>query len=231
MMKPFEIGKREGDTECFCDYVVAQRQWEKHLKDQADLQKMEQIERIRTEGKMVRTIEKEKIRLAAAQMRSLQKEEEKELKKTLYEEIQMLENGELCVVTKNLRVEAIPRKVTNMTWPSLTVLRRAINSHEKIFEIHCQVAQKDCRLFLESNSVGSGTYLIRKFASVGVTFLLQTTALQKKFATQLIAVLLKNRKGEKMLPEMVGWMKKGDGTYVFIEKREETWEYVKEKSK
>lgn len=229
MVYPFEIACDSSAGKCF-DNEVMQRQQERYLRECSDLQKAAGIESIRTEGEIVRATEKEKIRIASAQIRKMQKEEEEERKKAIYEELRIMESGELRIITKNLRIETKPRIVTNMICPSLIVLRRAINNHEKIYKLCCRVAQNEREIFLESNSVGSGTYLVRKFASEGIIFFLPKTASQKKIALQLIAILLKNSRDEKVLPEVEGWMKKTDGTYVFVERREETWGYVKEMS-
>lgn len=237
-MKPFEIENQIIQNQ---EQGVAQWQPEQHWQSSINLQNaaaMEQIrtqgaterELIRTQGEIIRATEKEKVRLASVQKRSLQREEEKERERAISEEIQLTENGELRVVTKNLRVDPIPRQVANITWPSLTVLRRARDISEKIFEVQCQVAAQENSIFLDSERVGSGRYLLNKFASIGVVFLSSTVS-EKKLAIQLVSLLLRVSRDEKLMPEMVGWMKKKEGTYVFVEGEEDTWTYAKKMSR
>lgn len=235
MIKPFETGNVENKI------IQNQAQEVTHWQSSINLQNaaaMEQIrtqgaterELIRTQGEIIRATERENIRLEGAQKRSLQREEEKERERAIFQEIQLGENGELRVVTKNLRVDSTPRQVANMTWPLLTVLRRARDISEKIFEVQCQVAAREQSIFLDAERVGSGTYLLKKFASIGVVFL-NSTVSEKKLAIQLVALLFRVSRDEKLMPEMVGWMKKKEGTYVFVEEEKDTWAYAKKMSR
>ena len=183
-IKPFEIGGIGNEHAQNYAYEMSVEQQRKYWKDTLDLQKAAELERIHTQAEIARAAEKEKIRLVGAQMRSLQKEEEEERKRAICEELQIAESGELHIVTKNLQIGAKPRIVTNMTHPVLFVLKRAKCKSEKIFEIRCRVSGEETAIFLNPEKIVSGTYLINKFASIGVVFL-NSTVSEKKLAIQL----------------------------------------------
>lgn len=195
-----------------------------------EVQKAETMEWVKTNGEIQRAREKARIRLCEAECRSLQKEEDQERKKAQYNELQVTDTGQIQLITRNLRIEANPRSVTDLTNPSITILTRAKNIDEKIFLFTGYVGKDKKEIYLDAKKIGSGSYLIKKFVSKGVTFKLSIT-MQKMFAIQLICVLLNNYSVEKLLPEMPGWMRWPDGRYTFVEQEDLTWEYIQQRIK
>lgn len=172
----------------------------------------------------------EDIRIQSMQIKGQIREQERERKKAIGEELHITENGELQFVTTNLSVPAIPRQVTNMRSPSLTVLKRQLDEEEQIFEVNCSVGEKEKNVFLERNLAGAGSYILRKFASEGIYFMMQT-AKAKKFTVQLIACLQERCNEERLLPEQEGWMKLPDGQFQYVGEGDLTWEKAKKRCK
>lgn len=226
LVKPFAISMPTSTNLYGNGQGMMQQQQVMLTQDDLELEKIREKERIRTIGSIARAEEKAKIQLRNSEMRSLQKEKEEERKKSIHDELQILENGKIQIITRNLRIETSPRDVTNMTSPSLTVLKRAKDDTEQVFRIDCWVEKEKKKVFLDPKSVGNGKYLIGKFVEIGVVFYLPTTS-QKKFIVQFIALLLEYRRSERWLPDIEGWMRKMDGKYIFIDEEEETWKYVK----
>lgn len=169
---------------------------------------------------------KETIRIQSMQIKAQLREQEKERKKAVGEVLQIMENGELQLVSENLSVQAIPRRVTNMRDPKLTVLKRMIDEAEQIYYVRCFVGKREEEVFLEKNQAGTGSYILRKFASAGIRFF-KGTAEAKKFAVQLISILRGEYKEEKLLPELEGWVKMPDGQFQYFGREDFTWDKVK----
>lgn len=168
----------------------------------------------------------ENVRIQSMQVKNQIREQERERKKAVGETLQLVESGELQIVTENLSVQAIPRQVVNMRFPRLAVLKRQIDEAEQIFQIICFVGEKQKNIFLEKDKAGSSAYILRKFGSEGVYFKMET-AKAKKVAVQLIAFLLENCGEEKLLPELEGWVKMPDGQFQYFGREDFTWDKVK----
>lgn len=196
------------------------QQQKRQMQYQIDCQEIEKV--------AAKTAAVENVRIRSMQVKSQLREQERERKKSIGELLQIMENGELQIVTENLSIQAIPRQVTNMRSPKLTVLRRQADGTEQVFLINCLVGDKEKEVFLEKNQAGSGTYIVRKFASEGVYFKMET-AKAKKFAVQLMAILQEICNETKLLPEHEGWMKMPDGQFQYVGEEDLTWEEVKKR--
>lgn len=172
----------------------------------------------------------ELIRIQSLQIKQNLREQERERKKSMQEIVQIMEDGTLCMVTQNLRIEPMPRYITNMKRPTLTVLKRAEDVNEEIYRVSCSVNEKEKKIFLAKSMSGNGSYLLRKFGASGICFLC-STAEAKKIAVQVLAILLSEPDDEELLPDMAGWMKKPDNTFTYIDEGEMTWKEAKNLSK
>lgn len=171
---------------------------------------------------------KEIVRIQSMQIKTQLREQEKERKKAVGEALQIMVNGELQVITENLSIQTVPRRVTNMRDPKLTVLKRMTDEAEQIYYVRCFVGEREEEVFLEKNQAGTGSYILRKFASAGIRFF-KGTAEAKKFAVQLISILREEYKEEKLLPELEGWVKMPDGQFQYVGNGDLTWEEVKKR--
>ena len=194
-----------------------QRQAMQYQEDCREIQKAE-----------IKAMRVENVRIQSMQVKSQLREQERERKKAIGDTLHIMANGELQIMTHNLSIPAIPRQVTDMRSPKLKVLIRQSDEAEQIFQINCFVGEKEKNIFLEKTQAGSGAYLLRKFASEGVYFMMET-AKAKKFAVQLIAILQQGCNEEMLLPESEGWMKMPDGRFQYVGDEELTWEEAKKR--
>lgn len=201
-------------------------EWQKKKADEEYLADCREIQKA-----AAKTAAVEQVRINSAVIKQNLREQERERKKAVGERLELLSNGELQIVSENLAIEPIPRKATNMRWPTLFVLKRAVDESEQIYCIACEIGNQKKFVFLEKNASGNGSYLLRKFASSGIYFKMDT-AKAKSFAIQLLGILLSTTETEEvLLPDMAGWMKNPDGTFKFIQEGELTWEKAKKLSK
>lgn len=192
-----------------------QKQQQEYMSDYREIQKA-----------AAKEAAKETVRIQSMQMKNQIREQEKERKKAVGEALQIMVNGELQVITENLSIQAIPRRVTNMRDPKLTILKRMADESEQIYYVRCFVGEREEEVFLEKNQAGTGSYVLRKFASAGIRFF-KGTAEAKKFAVQLISILREEYKEEKLLPELEGWVKMPDGQFQYFGREDFTWDKLK----
>ena len=204
---------------CMDDMWQQQKQRQQYLNDCREIQKA-----------AAKEAAKETVRIQSMQAKNQIREQEKERKKAVGEALQIMENGELQIVTENLSIQAIPRQVTNMRSPRLIVLKRQLDATEQIFQIICFVREEEKNIFMEKNQAGAGAYILRKFASEGIYFKMET-AKAKKFVVQLLAILQEDREEEILLSELDGWMKMPDGQFRYVGKEDLTWEKAKKLSR
>lgn len=176
-----------------------------------------------------KALEVERVKLEAFKVRQMLREQERKRKKKIGEEVVFAENGEVWLIETNLGVEAEPRQFTNMKGPRLVLLVNREDDEEVICRIDCFVGQHKKSVFIDPEKVGTGSYLIRKFAAVGIDFKLKT-AEAKRFARRLFCVLLEYATDKEELPAELGWNKDKDGNFQFVTKEDMTWEKAKKKA-
>lgn len=170
-----------------------------------------------------KAVVKEQVKMQAQECREARKEQEDERKKSVYEEVQVLQSGELQIVTKNLRIDAIPRKVTNMENPRVIMLRRMRNGDDELIMVKCNVKDSDIKIFMAPSMIGSGSYVLKKFAAKGIDFSMPT-AKAKRLATCLVIQLSAEPERIQWLPEHAGWVQNLEGNFEFFGKEQLTWQ-------
>lgn len=173
---------------------------------------------------------KEKVKIDAFKYRQQLKEEEEERKRAIFEELQIMQNGKLQIVTKNLQIDAIPRIVTNMESPRAIILKRMENENDQVVLIKCNVKGNNIEIFMKPDMIGSGTYVLKKFAAKGIDFALPT-AKAKRVATCLVVQLSAKPEEILWLPEHAGWVQNVDETFGFFGKGTLTWEKAQKLAK
>jgi hypothetical protein len=165
--------------------------------------------------------------IALHEARLWTKTAEDELRRQTYQAINIVD-GQITVQTQNLKFDTAPRKIVNMTNPKLCQLIRLKKSSDYALQLLCLVNESSKRIFLDSAKLGSGAYLLSKFAAHGIFFCEETESNQKKFARQLIAVLLSNAVERAYIPDEHGWTQLPSGKLRFYEKGVMTWTQVKQ---
>ncbi len=175
-------------------------------------------------------VAKNAVRLEAQTLREERKEAEKERKRAIFQEIEILESGEIGVITRNLRIEAIPRKITNMTNPQLKIFKRAEDLDQTVYCINCQVGNREIEVFLNVDMAGNSSYLLRKLNSVGIVFEAKMST-AKMLIQQLMSILIYNCQSVKILPDEPGWLRNSDGKFEFFGEGDLTWNRAKKMTK
>lgn len=162
--------------------------------------------------------------LAAYQERQRIKAAEEERKRGIYEELSITASGDLIMKTKNLSFPALPRVITNMKRPQLTVLIRKDDPSEKAYLLECAVEEKKVQVYLDCENAGNATYVLRKFTARGIIFKMPRVK-AKDVVGQLLAMLLPNCVSEE-IPDDSGWMEQ-DGKFIYWEEGAITWKEIR----
>lgn len=180
-----------------------------------------------TEAKAVIT---EMIRTDGYERRLRLREEAKEKARAVVEVLKVNNNGELLITSKNISVAAIPRKISNMRNPEITILRSTNELEPPCYKLACEVSAREVCLFLAAEKISRGNYLLGKMISEGIYFEINASKI-KPLLLQLFGRLIETCDMEEMVPETEGWVKLADGRYKFFSEEDLTWEKVKELAK
>lgn len=173
-------------------------------------------------------IEQTRLNFAAAKLRM--KEEEAERKKQIFEQIGIDEEGNITLITKNLTISPKKRSLCNMKSPALTKLVRVKAQEDCIFCMSCLVNEKWEKIYLAEEKLGNGGYILKKITSAGGIFYLEKQSACKRFAVDLISILLLGAK-EVFVPDTPGWMKLPSGKFKFVEEEDLSWKWIQKKSR
>lgn len=159
------------------------------------------------------------------------REEQRERRKALVEELQVSDDGRITVVTRNTAFKAEPRLITNMWNPALEIYRSNELEEPPCYELSCSIGMEEKRrVFLDSDKIVRPSYLFRKLTAIGIYF----HAPYQKVMPLLVVMLGKMaEKCEEVrfLPDSEGWVKWDDGTFEYFGEEDLTWDYVKAQSR
>ncbi|MDR1547187.1 MAG: hypothetical protein LBT06_01200 [Hungatella sp.] len=179
----------------------------------------------------VKAQKRAEIRLWELRNKEIQKESFREHQRAQYESLSISEAGEVFVETKNLQIQAQKRRICNFLSPSLVVLQKAEEEDERIYQIEFLMNQKYKYIYLLSQFADSGTYLLKKFHSVGAWIKAPNTAQEKKYARELIRFLVENHSCIQIVPVLRGWVCMKNQGYVYIKEDVLIWEDFLKKAK
>lgn len=159
--------------------------------------------------------------------RSLEREAERERKRSIYEELEIDKSGKITLVTRNLAVQTVHREVTNITLPEIVILARIQDPDERVFKFRCKIGDRPISMFLDGNKLSNGAYIIRKFLENGIRFRVPERRF-KEVVRQLLAKLFEEEPQTRYLADKPGWVR-CKGKWFFIEEGALTWEDLKRK--
>lgn len=214
--QPFSLKKINRQEKCWAEKWRMRKVNENHL-NTTQLGIEQEKMRMRIFEDELKQQNRRRCQLQALQARSLMKEAERELKKAQVEVMAIDADGRVEMVTKNLQIEAVPRKITNFAHPEIVVLKRLKNPEEKIFLFYCELQQEVAWALLLPEKCGGATYIMRKLSGIGAEIFAATSALKKQYAKQLITLLIRNAKMCKGLPDRYGWYTDEDGKIAFFD--------------
>lgn len=149
------------------------------------------------------------------------------MRKAQTEVITISEQGVVEVQTQDLRININPRVVTNFFFPEITIFRRLKNPTQEIYMFSADYSEQIRFVFLEPQKCGSGTYLMRRLAKIGCQIFAPTQALRKSYATQVMSLLILQRKNDFAVPDRREWYLDESGEIKFFNGKW-TWEELVE---
>lgn len=210
--------------------AVKQRIFEKQLEIQAETVKAFQVGQVRINEAGVKTQITEAMRVEGYEKRLRLREEAKERARAVVEVLDVDDKGQLLVLSKNTSVVARPRSITNMSRPKISILRSTNPFEPPCYKLACEVANKEICVFLASDKIGKGNYLLNKLVSRGIYFEIQQNKI-KPLLLQLLGRLIENCTAEELVPETEGWIKLDNGKYRFFSEGNMTWIKIRELTK
>lgn len=189
------------------------------------------LERMKADARIEEDFRKQQnrqaLRLQLEERKNLVKEYERELRKAQTEVITISEQGVVEVQTQDLRININPRVVTNFFFPEITIFRRLKNPTQEIYMFSADYSEQIRFVFLEPQKCGSGTYLMRRLAKIGCQIFAPTQALRKSYATQVMSLLILQRKNDFAVPDRREWYLDESGEIKFFNGKW-TWEELVE---
>lgn len=204
-MMPYDMGQQ----------FLLQKEQEEVRRD------MREIDKARIKAEIT-----ENIRIRAQEVRRANKERADERKRGLYETIELTSTGEIRVITKNLSVPTIPREITNMRNPQGEIFRRSNNPNERVFRLVCNVGEQTVHTYFKCESIGSGTYVLKRMAAKGISIWANTPK-AKKYAVDILVKLIREAHVYQVA-DSPGWVKSGKDHFSFVSEDSITWEYLLE---
>lgn len=171
---------------------------------------------------------KAQIRLSEFQEKERQKEYTRELRRAQYEALSISEAGMVTIETQNLQIQAKKRQVCNFTSPNLELLCKLGDEEDNIYQIGFILNQKQRYIYLLPELSEKGTYLLRKFNSVGACIMGATLAQEKRYAKELVRLLIENCLCRQIIPVQRGLICIKGGTPILVKEDILIWQdYMK----
>lgn len=198
-------------------------QWQEEERQRRFYEELQREQRM-IQNDAAKAQKRAEIRLWELRNKEMQKESFREHQRAQYESLSISETGEVFMETKNLHIQAQKRQICNFLSPNLVVLQKAEDEEERIYQIDFWMNQKNKYLYLLSQFADSGTYLLKKFHSVGAYIKAPNQAQEKKYARELIRFLMENHSCVQIVPVLRGWVCMNNQGYMYIKKDVPIWE-------
>lgn len=208
-------------------FIPQQRITEDNYADNRNYNQMYAAAQIQAEKEVYVAHCKQQIQTDASAKRNLQKliqrEEIEELRRGVYQEVQISEDGEIISITKNTFKDAKPRIITNIFSPELDRYVRISRQTDLAYRFSCSLNDDETEVFLDAHKIGSGTYLHKKFTSAGIIFYVDKPAQQKSYAQQMLALLLQDYIPDHYVADAPGWLQLPDNNFTFVKEGSLLW--------
>jgi len=194
-------------------------------KTQVDIYKEAELSNLRVNESITKTHYAEQRRTDEYERRLKLREEAKERQRAIVELIGFTDDGQLLVCTRNTSVQAQPRIISNMRKPCITILQHKDFIEAPCYLLECNVGEEEQYIFLSSNKLTHGNYLLGKLTAAGIYFSVSPAKI-KPLLMQMIGVLVEHCDNKKCVPETAGWTKTSNG-YAFYSEEDLTWNKIK----
>lgn len=149
-----------------------------------------------------------------------------EKRKAQYDDITLHSDGTLSVVTRNLEVQAIQRRITNFIYPE--VIRLKNKDDTQVFYLFgCKIGKKDVHTYLSAEKAGSPVYVLKKMNAVGCEIYADSKKRCEFYAAKIWSKTLENCHKEIFVADYYGWQILNDGTMDFVKEGTLLWQDVK----
>ena len=196
---------------------------------QMDIEKERQKSAIRIQEKLQKDQIDANNKLYLEEQRFIKKEQQREYRAALYDDLYINHDGTVHVVTRNSIINATPKTVFNFIEPRLTRLVCTDGSDDFV-KLTFKIRQNPIELYLEKTKLSSAKYVFSKMYTVGVSVAVKKDSDAAQMIYKLISLLMIDAPVE-IIPEHEGWCKMPDDKYVFVRKEELTWEKLKRKAR
>ena len=192
---------------------------------QIDIEKERQKSAIRIQEKVQKDQIDADYKLYLDEQRFIKKEQHREYKAALYDDLFIDHAGTVKVVTKNSIVKSSPKSVFNFTEPRITRLI-CTDGSDNLVKLTFKIRQNPIELYLEKNRLSSSKYVLTKLYTTGASVTVKKDSDAAQMVYKLISLLMVDAPVE-IVPEHEGWCKMPDGKFVFVGKEGITWEKLK----
>lgn len=151
----------------------------------------------------------------------------REYREARIEEISISDEGGIVLGVRNTLVNVGQRVIANLKRPTVGVFRPLDAGAPPCYLLSGFLNEEEIKVFLDSEKLGRGSYLVEKLARAGIRFYLPDKKV-KEMGIKLIATLAGNCAEVTALPERDGWAKLEDGSFCFFGEGELNWRRIKE---
>lgn len=187
------------------------------------------LEMFKTEMDLKKNEVKQAQKLWTHDQLRLRDEVEREVRKAQCEVIEISEDGKVIARTQNLRINAVPRAITNVLNPEMIKLVNASDPFEFVWMFVGLVNSEWKQVFLAPGRIDSASYLSKKMSGLGIEFYAHTYMDEKWMMRKFARKLIRESSRFKWIPENIGWYVDEDQSTKFYMRGDLTWSYVIEK--
>lgn len=196
------------------------------LMQQLRMEEQYLMARLEVDRKAAEKLNHDSIGLQTYDIKLRMQEDERVRRKSQYEQVSLVD-GRVQVEIRNLRIEMPPTIVSNIQYPILEILRRITDDTDMAYRIAFSIGEFRRAAYFDKGKVGSGAYLLQRFAAEGALFKADAMARKKEYAQQLLAYLLNQNPDVRWIADREGWVKLPGGAWKYIGKEEITWQKVR----
>lgn len=157
--------------------------------------------------------------------------QENELQRSHFHSIALNSDGSIIEIENSSVPNSTKNLICNMQNPRLTELRHYGNDSDKIYQLDATVNNHPVSVFLDSERLGNGSYLCRKFVASGITFFSDSTAHRKQYATDLICLLVGKCEHTALIYDNSGWYLTPEKKFIFSKKEATSWKILLKKTR
>lgn len=158
------------------------------------------------------------------------KEIRKENDLAQHEELIVDKKGEIYCITQNLNIHAEKRQVFNFkVVDMIRVMSVEGDSGIWVFKFIVDGIERGC--VLEEKSIFDVKYVTRKLGCCGGMIYANSPKRKREYIEQLMSQLIDSCTETLILMTHLGWTKKKDGTFIFMEEEEKLWKNFLKRAK